>query len=84
MTFEDKPDEAELIRELLAEAHGRIRELQFQVDQLTEELLTIRLSDRRRATGFLPNSKRERRIDSVRITELDVDRRGRGRRSGSN
>jgi hypothetical protein len=84
MTLEDKRDEARLLRDLLAEAHSRIRELQFQVDQLSEELLAIRLSDRRRATGSHTGSERERRLGSVRITELDMDRRGCGRHSGSN
>jgi hypothetical protein len=43
--------EAQVLRELLADAHTRIRELEEEVERLTAALLTARLSDRRRAYG---------------------------------
>jgi hypothetical protein len=82
MTSEHKTEEARLLRELLAEAHSRIRELRFQADQLGREVLSIRLSDRRGAVVSHTRTERERRVNSVRIAELDVDRPGHGRHSG--
>ena len=64
--------EAHVLRELLADAHTRIRELEEEVERLTAALLTARLSDRRRAYGG----------DRRRRDEAHPERRtGRERRS---
>lgn len=47
MTMPPDSPETRVLRELLADAHGRIRELEDQVDRLTEALLTPRFGDRR-------------------------------------
>jgi hypothetical protein len=78
MSLEDSSEEARFLRELLADAHTRVRELQAQVDQLAAELLALRLSDRRLATG---SSERERRRPGACAVEPELDRRGRGRLS---
>ena len=81
MSFQDSSEEARFLRELLADAHSRVRELQAQVDQLATELLALRLGDRRRATESNADgsSDRERRRPGACPVEPERDRRGRGR-----
>ena len=74
-------EEARLLRQLLTDAHGQIRELQAQVEQLSAALLMLTLSDRRRATGFHSEGARERRRESAPTIAPDRDRRGRGRQA---
>jgi hypothetical protein len=74
-------EEARLLRQLLTDAHGQIRELQAQVEQLSAALLMLTLSDRRRATGFHSEDARERRRESAPPVAPDRDRRGRGRQA---
>ena len=85
MTTQSGHVQADLLRELLADAHSRIRELQAQVEYLTAALLTISLTDRRRATGShaAGSRDRERRRAPVCTAESGTDRRGRGRNSRS-
>jgi hypothetical protein len=83
MSPQDSSEEARFLRELLADAHSRIRELQAQVDQLATELLALRLGDRRRATGSNASSDRERRHVGACPVEPELDRRERGTRSGA-
>jgi hypothetical protein len=74
-------EEAHLLRSLLADAHSRVRELQTQVAGLVSALLTLSLSDRRRATG--PHgegrSEGERRRAGIHTTEPRKERRARVR-----
>ncbi len=71
------------LQELLADAHGRVRELEAQVERLTEALLTISLNDRRRATGSHADRgrDRERRRAPVSTVGRGTDRRGGVRQS---
>ena len=66
LAVQDGTEETRLLRELLAEAHSRVRELQLQLDRLSEELLAVRLSDRRRASESHAARGRERRLSSKR------------------
>jgi len=82
MTTVDNSEETRLLRDLLAEAHGRVRELQFQVDQLAAELIALRLSDRRSASRSRTEDERERSHSEVtRAIEPRADRRGQGKHS---
>ena len=72
MAAEDRIEETRVLRELLAEAHSRVRELQLQLDRLSEELLAARLSDRRRASESRPARGRERRLNSKRKAALSA------------
>lgn len=72
-------EEARLLRQLLTDAHGQIRELQAQVEQLSAALLMLTLSDRRRATGFHSDGARDRRRESAPTLAPERDRRVRGR-----
>ena len=85
MNLQDSSEETRFLRELLADAHSRIRELQAQVDQLSAELLALRLGDRRLATGSGADgsSERERRRPGACPVEPELDRRRRGRHSGA-
>ncbi len=65
MSTLDSVEEVRLLQELLADAHSRIRELQFQLDQLVDELITVKLNDRRRSVGY-SNVECERRRNGVR------------------
>jgi hypothetical protein len=65
----DSSDEARLLQELLAEAHARIRELQSSLDRLADELLTLKLNDRRHPVGSHSKVERERRGSAVHAVE---------------
>ena len=77
-------EEAELLRVLLADAHGRIRELQAQVADLSTALLTITLNDRRFAAGSRADGSgdREHRRALFSAPIPGTDRRGRKSRRG--
>jgi hypothetical protein len=85
MTTRSSSMEADLLRELLAEAHARIRELDAQVEHLGAALLTISLNDRRSATGSSVDGSghRERRRAVVSAAVPAIERRAGGRRSSS-
>ena len=83
MATPDSAEEARLLRDLLADAHTRIRELQSRLDQYADELLTLKLNDRRRATGSHGDVERERHRSGVHAAESEGARRGRGRYTGS-
>jgi len=72
MATQDRTGETRLLRELLADAHRRVRELQLQLDRLSEELLAVRLSDRRRASESHAAPGRERRLSSKRKATLSA------------
>ena len=72
MATPDRTEETRLLRELLAEAHSRVRELQLQLDRLSKELLAVRLSDRRRASDSHAARGRERRISNKRRATLSA------------
>ena len=72
----DSAEEARLLRGLLDDAHRRIRELQFRLDQFSGDLLTLKLNDRRHSTEPHGQLKHERRRDRA-ISEEEC--RGLGR-----
>ena len=72
MAAQDRTEETRLLREFLAEAHSRVRKLQLQLDRLSEELLAVRLSDRRRASESHAARGRERRLSSKRKATLSA------------
>ena len=65
MTTQGTPEEVGLLRELLSDAHSRIRDLQVQVQRLAAALLTRSLSDRRRAVE--PHPERRTGLDRRRM-----------------
>ena len=65
----DSTDETRLLQDLLADAHTRIRELQSSHDRLADELLTLRLSDRRHPVGSQSKVEHERRGSAVHAVE---------------
>ncbi|HTS52403.1 MAG TPA: hypothetical protein VMH26_03950 [Burkholderiales bacterium] len=85
MSLQDSSEEVRFLRELLADAHARVRELQAQVDQLAAEVLALRLGDRRReiVSGLDGSTERERRRPGACPVEPELDRRGRGRLSAA-
>jgi hypothetical protein len=83
MTIRFDSEEVFVLRELLADAHGRIRELQVQVQRLTVALLERTFNDRRRVVQPHPERRTgtERRRMSVftsqaRLETHDVVGRG--------
>jgi hypothetical protein len=69
MVEADSTDEARLLQDLLADAHTRIRELQSSHDRLADELLTLRLNDRRHPVGSQSKVEHERRGSGVHAVE---------------
>ena len=65
----DSTDEARLLQDLLADAHTRIRELQSSHDRLADELLTLRLNDRRHPVGSQSKVEHERRGSAEHAVE---------------
>ena len=61
MIYPDSTEESRLLQNLLADAHARIRDLQSSRDRLADELLTLKLNDRRHPVGSHSKVKRERR-----------------------
>ena len=76
----DSAEEARLLRGLLDDAHRRIRELQFRLDQFSGDLLTLKLNDRRHSTEPRGQLKHERRRDRATSEE---ECRGLGRSAAS-
>jgi len=72
----DSAEEARLLRGLLDDAHRRIRELQFRLDQFSGDLLTLKLNDRRHSSAAHGQLKHERRNDRAHSEE---EYRGPGR-----
>ena len=65
----DNVEKARLLRDLLDDAHRRIRELQSRVDQLADELLTIKLFDRRQLNeshGHIEHERRRARMHAAK------------------
>jgi hypothetical protein len=54
-------EEARILQDLLADAHARIRNLQSHVEQLSDELLTLQVNDRRGPAGSHGDVGQERR-----------------------
>ena len=69
MTYTEGTDEARLLQDLLADAHARIRELQSSHDRLADELLTLKLNDRRHPVESHSKVERERRRSPVDAVE---------------
>jgi hypothetical protein len=63
-TTPDSEEQVRLVRILLDDAHRRIRELQLQLANCTDELMTLRLSDRR--DGIRRFVEQERRRANAR------------------
>lgn len=61
MGAQTSTEEVRVLKDLLADAHARIRELQYHVDQLADELVTLQVNDRRNPVGSRGNVERERR-----------------------
>jgi hypothetical protein len=78
MTIRFESDEVSVLRDLLADAHGRIRELQVQVQQLTLALLMRSFNDRRRVVRPHPERRTgaERRSMFVFTTQYRLDAQG--------
>jgi hypothetical protein len=74
MVTPNSADEARLLQDLLADAHARIRELQSRVDQLADELITVKVNDRRCSIGSHSNVERERRRAVVHAIESQRER----------
>jgi hypothetical protein len=74
MIYQDSIEEARLLQDLLSDAHARIRELQSSLDRLADELLTLKLNDRRRPVGSHSNVERERRCSAVHAGESQRER----------
>ena len=68
-------EEARVLRQLLTDAHGQIRQLQVQVEQLSKALLLLTLGDRRRASQLLSDGVRERRRESSPPFAPEFERR---------
>ena len=61
-TTPDSEEQARVLRVLLDEAHRRIRMLQLQLENCSEELTTLRLNDRRDGIRrFVEHERRHRR-----------------------
>ena len=76
MIYSDSTEEARLLQDLLADAHARIRELQSRVYQLADELLALKMNDRRSPVGSHSNIERERRRTVVHAAESQGEHRG--------
>ena len=79
----DSAEEARLLRGLLDDAHRRIRELQFRLDQFSGDLLTLKLNDRRHSNETHGQLKHERRNDRARLAASEEEYRGLGRPTAS-
>ncbi len=69
MDTPNSSEDARLLQDLLADAHSRIRELQSRLDRIADELLALKVNDRR--APFRGQVVRERRrgvhaIESLR------------------
>lgn len=73
MNAPNSSEDACLLQDLLADAHSRIRELQSRLDWIADELLALKVNDRR--APFRGKVVRERRR-SVHAMELLRERRG--------
>ena len=65
----NRAEEARVLQDLLADAHARIRELRSHVEQLSDELLTLQVNDRRSSVRSHDNVERERRRTVVHAIE---------------
>ena len=75
----DSTEEARLLRGLLDDAHRRIRELQIRLDQFSDDLLTLKLNDRRHSNEAHSQLKHERRRDKAPLAIAEEEYRGQGR-----
>ena len=60
----DSEDQTRLLRILLDEAHRRIRKLQLRVENCTDELMALRLNDRRDGIRRFVEHERRRGCDA--------------------
>ena len=79
----DSAEEAYLLRGLLDDAHRRIRELQSRLDQFSDDLLTLKLNDRRHTNDPHGQVRRERRSDRACSAIPDEEYRGQAGFAGS-
>jgi hypothetical protein len=79
----DSAKEARLLRGLLDDAHQRIRELQSRLDHFSDDLLTLKLNDRRHSNEPHGQLKHERRHDRARVTVPEEEYPGQGRSAAS-
>jgi hypothetical protein len=79
----DSAEEAYLLRGLLDDAHRRIRELQSRLDRFSDDLLTLKLSDRRHSNAAHGQLKHERRRDRALSAYSDEEYRGQGKTAAS-
>lgn len=79
----DSAEEARLLRGLLDDAHHRIRELQFRLDQFSDDLLTLKLNDRRHSNELHGQLKHERRRDRTGPGCPEEEYRGPGKAAAS-
>ena len=63
-TIPDNEEQVRLVRILLDDAHRRIRELQLQLENCSDELMTLRLNDRRDGVHRFVEQERRRGRDA--------------------
>ena len=63
-TTPDNEEQVRLVRILLDDAHRRIRELQLQLENCSDELMTLRLNDRRDGIRRFVEQERRRGRDA--------------------
>ena len=72
----ESAEDACSLRELLDDAHRRIRELESRLDRFSDELLVLRLNDRRHSSESPGQVKHERRRGLARSVISEDGYRG--------